>query len=103
MSQEKVNAYKEAKKTRKQDAQKAKNAQNARRVGFYVVAILLAGLLVFGIGLTIKNQVDAEAKQKEDLLAALLDDNFILGDYGQIQPEEVKETKAPAIEGEATK
>ncbi|MCQ2421033.1 MAG: hypothetical protein MJ118_07845, partial [Clostridia bacterium] len=51
-----------------------------------------AGLLGFGIGLTIKDQVGAEAKQKEDLLAALRDDNFILGDYGQIQPEEVKET-----------
>ena len=80
MSQEKVDKYKEAKKTRKQDMQKLKKRNQLITVITRAVLVLIVAALLFGIGVTIKNQI--AANQKTDPYA---ETGFDLNDYANIQ------------------
>ncbi|GEM_PF-3987516 len=108
MSQEKVNAYLEAKKTRKQNIEKEKNRKNARKVIFWVVALALAGIMVFLIALSIRNEVVANESEKESINAAFKETSYLLQDYATMQPTETMttgeedESTAAATEAEAT-
>ena len=89
MSQEKVDRYKEAKKTRKQDMQKQKKRNKMITIITRTVLVLIVAALLFGIGLTVKNQI--QAKQGSNPYE---ETGFDLNDYANIQgtAEEVSES-----------
>ena len=90
MSQEKVDRYKEEKKTRKEDVAKKKKKEKIRVVlTITVLALIVAGLLA-GIGITIYN--NEKAKYAEHPYAA---DSYVLEDYADIQGLETEEAEEP--------
>ena len=97
MSQKKVDAYKESKKTRKQDAQKEKRSKLIGRiVGWCLVVIAVAGLAV-GLFFTFRNM---ETTSDDDAYVAT---NQVISDLADM--EEKNTTEAPeesAENGEAT-
>lgn len=80
MSQEKVDRYKESKKTRKQDAEKKKRKDLIRRIATIAVICVLAAALLTGIGVTIGNYISK--KSSEHPYAS---SDFMLEDYVNIQ------------------
>ena len=62
MSQKKVDAYKEAKKTRKEDLAKEKKKKQLNRIIGWVVLVLVVAALGVGLYITIKNMKDKTAE-----------------------------------------
>ncbi len=94
MSQEKVDKYKEAKKTRKEDLakQKKKNAVN-RLLGWIIGCVVVAGLILILV-ISIVNQNKAKREAMEQAFSA---DNFVLDDLtGGDQTEEEAEEDTEA-------
>ncbi len=86
MSQEKVDRYKEAKKTRKQDAEKRRRKDRIRRIAtIAVICVLVAGLLT-GIGITIGNQISKKTAERP-----YLEEDYVLEDYANIRGSEAEE------------
>jgi len=84
MSQLKVDAYKETKKTRKQDVAKQKKAKAFERVLGTVIAIVVAAALLVGVGITVYNLIDGSLHNTSGLTAT----SYILDDLSGIQPTE---------------
>ncbi len=57
MSQKKVDAYKESKKSRKEEVQKEKRTKKVRAVIGWIILVLVVGGLITGIVFTVKNCV----------------------------------------------
>lgn len=55
MSQAKVDAYKAAKKTRKEDIAKQKKADAVRKIVYWIIAALIVCALAVGLIITFKN------------------------------------------------
>ena len=89
MSQEKVDKYKESKKTRKEEVAKQKKVMKMRKLtGWIILAVIVIGLVV-GIVLTVVNN----AKAKTESEAALYNEtSYLLRDHANIEgttaPEE---------------
>ncbi|MBR0086920.1 MAG: hypothetical protein IJL98_04175 [Lachnospiraceae bacterium] len=85
MSQEKVDKYKAAKKTRKEDVAREKKQKKLRRLLFSVIGAALVCALILGIVFSIigKNR-DEEARQKEAYQASA----YIVPDIAGIQTED---------------
>ena len=85
MSQAKVDAYKAAKKTRKEDIKKAKAAAARKRVIGWIVGILIIVGLVAGIVITIVNAQKAKTAETKAKYTA---QGYLLNDYADIVDEE---------------
>ena len=94
MSQKKVDAYKAAKKTRKEDIAKEKKMKAVRRVIGWVVALLLVAALGVGLYFTIKNIQEGKADDNSAYQAT----GYILDDYANIAGTEEPTTEAPTTE-----
>ena len=85
MSQEKVDKYKAAKKTRKADVAKEKKQKKLKRLLISVIGAALACALVLGIVFTFIGRArDEEARQKEAYQASA----YIVPDIAGIQTED---------------
>ncbi|MBP5224946.1 MAG: hypothetical protein J6Z38_05125 [Lachnospiraceae bacterium] len=91
MSQKKVDAYKEAKKTRKEDLAKEKKAKQLRRIIGWVVLALAVVALGIGLYITVKN---IREKTAEDNSAYQVSD-YELEDYANIAGTTEAPTEAP--------
>ena len=94
MSQKKVDAYKEAKKTRKEDLAKEKKKKQLNRIIGWVVLVLVVAALGVGLYITIKNMKDNSAEDNTAYQAT----SYILDDYANIAGT----TEAPTIEAPST-
>jgi len=83
MSQRKVDAYKQSKKTRKQDVAKQKRVDAIRRVVAIVVGVIVGVALLVGIGVSIYNIATADLKNTSSYVAT----SFLLEDISGIQPD----------------
>ncbi|MBO7364830.1 MAG: hypothetical protein J6Z23_04115 [Lachnospiraceae bacterium] len=79
MSQEKVNAYKASKKTRKEDLAKAKKVQLIQKIVGWVVLALVAAALVYGIVISIANGNQRAVTTSEYFVQTTLDIPDIAG------------------------
>jgi len=77
MSQEKVDLYKESKKTRKADVAKKKKVDKLTQILYWVVGVVIVAALIFGIALTIHNT-------KEQTGAEYQNTSKIIDDYAGI-------------------
>ena len=89
MSQEKVDKYKAAKKTRKQDLEKEKKQKQLKKMiwtalGILVAAALLVGLVITGINIAKNKKQATEGQYRVD--------NYVVSDMAGILSTEAETT-----------
>ena len=98
MSQKKVDAYKEAKKTRKEDLAKEKKQKQLRRVLGWIVLVVLVAALGVGLYITIRNIKENSAEDT----SAYKSTTYILDDYANMASTEAPTTEAPSTDAPTT-
>ena len=88
MSQEKVNKYKESKKTRKQDVAKQKKEDAFKALLWKVILGVVVIGLVVGIVISVVNTSVAKKKAMKDAYVA---ENFLINDLADITGAEADE------------
>ena len=98
MSQKKVDAYKESKKSRKEEVQKEKRTKKIRAIIGWVILVLIIGGLITGIVFTVKNCV-TESGDGYTVTEQVIED---LVDIEGTGTEEESEEETEEESGEAT-